>query len=178
MKLNLNMRIVPKSSWKQKFHGYKNKCFHFVWKNLVLRCWKKQPHPHQKTKMVCPYFFFKKKSNLESIPSYLPFVICHVQWATLVMHHFLRVHIFSQKCWNRTFSMLIYLLTLCLFDDVEKNIGITHVNHSTTPEAILTKVHDCTCNLNVYIFYLRFALGIIHGDHCDWKTPKTIILFK
>ena len=52
------------------------------------------------------------------------------------------------------------------------NIGITHVNHSATPKAILTKVHDCTCNLNVYIFYLRFALGIIHGDRCDRKTPK------
>ena len=32
--------------------------------------------------------------------------------------------------------------------------------------------------LNVYIFYLRFALGIIHGDRCDRKTPKTIVLFK
>ena len=34
------------------------------------------------------------------------------------------------------------------------------------------------CNLNVYIFYLRFALGIIHGDHCDRKTKNTINLFK
>ena len=74
--------------------------------------------------------------------------------------------------------MIIYLLTFYLFDDIEKNIGITHVNHSATPKAILTKVHDCTCNLNVYIFYLRFALGIIHGDGCDRKTPKTIILLK
>ena len=46
------------------------------------------------------------------------------------------------------------------------------MNHSATPKAILTKVHDCTCNLNVYIFYLRFALGIIHGDRRDRKTPK------
>ena len=59
--------------------------------------------------------------------------------------------------------MIIYILTFYLFDDIEKNIGITHVNHSATPKAILTKVHDCTCNLNVYIFYLRFAVGIIHG---------------
>ena len=65
-----------------------------------------------------------------------------------------------------------------LFDDIEKNIGITHVNHSATKKAILTKVHDCICNLNVYIFYLCFALGIIHGDRCDRKTPKTIIVFK
>ena len=74
--------------------------------------------------------------------------------------------------------MIIYLLTFYLCDDIEKNIGISHVNHSAPPKAILTKLHDCTCNLNVYILYLRFALGIIHGDRCDRKTPKTIILFK
>ena len=74
--------------------------------------------------------------------------------------------------------MIIYLLTLYLFDDIEKIIGITHVNHTATPKAILTKLHDCTCILNVYIFYLRFVLGIIHGDRCDRKTQKTIILFK
>ena len=27
---------------------------------------------------------------------------------------------FWQKCWNRTFSMIIYVLTFCLFDDVKK----------------------------------------------------------
>ena len=71
--------------------------------------------------------------------------------------------------------MIIYLLTFYLFDDIEKNIGITHVNHSATPKAILTKVHDCTCNLNVNIFYLRFALGISHSDRCDRKkTPKQL----
>ena len=45
-----------------------------------------------------------------------------VQWATLVTHHFFRVHIFWQKCWNRTFSMIIYLLTFYLFDNIEKKI--------------------------------------------------------
>ena len=59
--------------------------------------------------------------------------------------------------------MIIYLLTFYLFDDIEKNIGITHVNNSATPKAFLTKV------LNVYIFYMRFVLGIIHGDRCDRK---------
>ena len=29
---------------------------------------------------------------------------------------------------------------------------------------------NCSCNLNVYIFYLRFALGIIHGDRCARKN--------
>ena len=68
--------------------------------------------------------------------------------------------------------MIIYLLTFYLFDDIEKSIQITHVNHSATPKAILTKVHDCTCNPNVYVFYLRFALGITHGDRCVRKNTK------
>ena len=49
-----------------------------------------------------------------------------VQWATLVTHHFFRAHIFWQKCWNRTFSMIIYSLTFYLFDDIEKK----YWNHS------------------------------------------------
>ena len=44
----------------------------------------------------------------------------NIQWATLVTHHFFRAHIFWQKCWNRTFSMIIYLLTFYLFDNIEK----------------------------------------------------------
>ena len=60
----------------------------------------------------------------------------------------------------------------------KKYIGINHVNHSAATKAILTKMHDCMCNRNVYIFYMRFALGIFHGDRYDRKTPKTIILFK
>ena len=36
--------------------------------------------------------------------------------------------------------MLIYLLTFYLFDDIEKNIKITHANHSATSKAILTKM--------------------------------------
>ena len=47
------------------------------------------------------------------------------------------------------------------------------MNHSDSPKAILTKLHDCTCILNVFIFYLRFALGIIHGDLSDMKTQKS-----
>ena len=35
------------------------------------------------------------------------------------------------------------------------------------------------CLLTFFHLYLHFALGIIHhGDRCDRKTPKTIILFK
>ena len=74
--------------------------------------------------------------------------------------------------------MIIYLLTFYLFGHIEKNIGITYANHSATSKAILTKMQKCTCKLNVYIFYFCFALVMIHGDRCDRKTPKTIILFK
>ena len=65
--------------------------------------------------------------------------------------------------------MNIYLLTFYLFDAFENNIEIAHANYSATSKAILTK---CSFSLNVYIFYLHFALGIIHGDRCDRKTPK------
>ena len=44
----------------------------------------------------------------------------YIQWATLVTHQFFRAHIFWQRCWNRTFSMIIYLLTFYLFDNIEK----------------------------------------------------------
>ena len=53
--------------------------------------------------------------------------------------------------------MIIYLLTFYLFDDIEKNIEIIHANQSETSNAILTKM---LVQLNVYIFYLRFVLGI------------------
>ena len=67
--------------------------------------------------------------------------------------------------------MVIYLLTFYLFDDIEKNIEITHANHSATSTQFWQK---CSCNLNVYIFYLRFALGIIQGDRCHRKTRKQL----
>ena len=89
----------------------------------------------------------------------------------LCKHHFFMAHIFWQKCWNRTFSMIIYSLTLNLCLMTSKNIGITHVIHSATSKAILAK---CPWNLNVYIFYLCFALGIIHVDCCVRKTPKQL----
>ena len=36
--------------------------------------------------------------------------------------------------------MIIYLLTFYLFDDIVRNIEITHANHSATSKAILTKM--------------------------------------
>ena len=72
--------------------------------------------------------------------------------------------------------MLISLLPFYLFDDIEENIKITHANHSATSKAILTKM--LVQPERLHFFYFRFALGIIHGDRCDRKTPKTIVLFK
>ena len=37
--------------------------------------------------------------------------------------------------------MIFYFLTFYLSDDIEKNIGITHANHSATSNAIVTKMH-------------------------------------
>ena len=70
--------------------------------------------------------------------------------------------------------MIIYLLTFYLFDEIEKI--------SKSPMQIILQSQrqfwqKCWSNLNVYIFYLRFALEIIH-DRCDRKMPKTIALFK
>ena len=124
---------------------------------------------------ICPHYHNNTKVAYCAATQYAPIII---QWATLVTHHFFRAHIFWQKCLNRTFSMIIYSLTFYLFDNIEKNNGITHANHSATQKAILTNFEKCTCKRNVYIFYLCFVLGIIHGDRCDRKTPKTIYLFK
>ena len=35
--------------------------------------------------------------------------------------------------------MIIYLFTFYLFDDIEKNIGITHANHSETSKGNFDK---------------------------------------
>ena len=37
--------------------------------------------------------------------------------------------------------MIIYYLTFYLFDDIKKNIEITHVNRSESSKTILTKMH-------------------------------------
>ena len=96
--------------------------------------------------------------------------VSHFSYAPL----FQGPQIFDKKCWNRTFSMIIYFLTFYLFDNIEKK----YLNHSCESfcysKAILTNFEKCTCKRNVYIFYFCFVLGIIHGDRCGRKTPKTI----
>ena len=72
--------------------------------------------------------------------------------------------------------MIIYLFTFYLFVDIKNILRITHAKHSAASKAILltlTKMH-----LQPERLYLRFVLGIIHGDRCDRKTQKIIILFK
>ena len=68
------------------------------------------------------FFAYTKSGSLVSRQKYL----IRIQWATLVTHHFFRAHIFRKKYWNQTFSMVIYLLTFHLFDDIEKK----YRNHS------------------------------------------------
>ena len=48
--------------------------------------------------------------------------------------------------------MIIYLFTFYLFDDIEKNIGITHANHSATSIAILAKMHVQPERLFLFMF--------------------------
>ena len=74
--------------------------------------------------------------------------------------------------------MMIYLLTFDLFDAIE-------IISQPLMQIILLRRRQCwqkcTCKLNVYIFYLRFALDIIHDDRCDTKKhthQNTIILFE
>ena len=74
--------------------------------------------------------------------------------------------------------MIIYLLTFYLFVDIKIIFRITHAKNSAASKSILLTFTKMHVNLNVYIFYLRFVLGFIHGDRCDRKIPKLIILFK
>ena len=87
----------------------------------------------------------------------------HIQWATLVTHHFLRAHIFSQKCWNRTFSMIIYLLTFYLFDDIEKK----YRNHSCESFCYAKGNFDKNARLHVQSKHLYFLFAFC-ARHYPW----------
>ena len=74
--------------------------------------------------------------------------------------------------------MIIYLLTLYQFDDIEKiseSLMRIILLPYITSNAIFTKTHVQPERL---YFYLCFALCIIHVDRYDGKTPKPIVLFK
>ena len=94
-------------------------------------------------------------------------------WSTTVSN-FMLVSRITQSGQNlalsRLATMIIYLLTFYLFDEIEK-----------IPKSLMRIIlqrrrqfrQKCSCNLNVYIFYLRFALGIIHVDRCNWIPGET-----
>ena len=82
--------------------------------------------------------------------------------------HFLTIMLESNMLYN---NLLICILSVWWHRKISESL----MRIILPSKAILQK---CTCNLGAYIFHLRFALGIIHGDSCDRKTPKTIVLFK
>ena len=132
--------------------------------------------------LICAFVFCMRKKasqfvlDIFLISSFFYInIYLSIQWVTLDTHHFFQAHNFWRKCWNQRIYMIIYLLTFYLFDEIEK------ISKSIM-QIILQRQRQfwqkCSCNLTVYIFYLRFALGIIHGVRCDRKSPKTIVLFK
>ena len=74
--------------------------------------------------------------------------------------------------------MIINLLAFHLFVDTKNIFRITHAIHSAASKAILLTLTKMHVQPERLYFYLRFGLGIIHGDRCDRKTQKIIILFK
>ena len=86
-----------------------------------------------------------------------------IQWATLVTHHFFRAHIFWQKCWNRTFSIIIYLLTFYLFDDIEKK----YWNHSCESFCYVKGNFDKNAKLHVQAERLYFLFKFC-ARHYPW----------
>ena len=83
-----------------------------------------------------------------------------LQWATLVTHHFLRAHIFSQKCCYRTVSMIIYLLKFYLFDDIDNK----YRSHSCESFCYAKGNFDKSARLHVQSerLYLLFAFCARH----------------
>ena len=89
--------------------------------------------------------------------------LIHIQWATLVTHHFFRAHIFWQKCSNRTFPMIIYLLTFYLFDDIEKN----NWNHSCESFCYVKGNFDKNAKMHVQAERPYF-LFLLCASHYPW----------
>ena len=74
--------------------------------------------------------------------------------------------------------MIIYLLTFYLFVDTKNIFRITHVKHSAASKAILLTLTKMHVQPERLYFLFAFSASLIHGDRCDRKTPKIIILFK
>ena len=85
-----------------------------------------------------------------------------LQSATLVTHHFFRAHIFFTKMleYNILYDNLCFNILSVWWR--QKNIGITHANHSATSKAILTKMH-----VHPEPQYFLFALC---ARHYPWRS--------
>ena len=105
--------------------------------------------------------------NMSLLPPCFSFLKMNIQRLNvlLTVSHFsyaplFKAHIFWQKCWNQTFSMIIYLLTFYLFVDIKNIFEITHAKHSAASKAILltvTKMHVQPERL-----YFLFAFCAMH----------------
>ena len=71
--------------------------------------------------------------------------------------------LFSQKCWNRTFSMIIYLLTFYLFDNIEK----IYRNHSRESFCYAKGNFDKSARLHVQSERLYFLFAFC-ARHYPW----------
>ena len=139
-----------------------------------------------KTDRLCLLYTVKNCCNFLKSNYIVYFIFCiyiyiyiyiYIQWATLVTHHFLRAHIFSQKCWNRTFSMIIYLLTFYLFDDIENE----YRNHSCESFCYAKGNFDKSARLHVQSERLYFLFAFCARHYPWWslwqKNTKNIFLF-
>ena len=71
--------------------------------------------------------------------------------------------------------MIIYLLTFYLFDEIEKNIKITHALYSATSKAILTKLLVQPERLYfLCVLCQELSIVIVLTE----KNTKIIVLFK
>ena len=64
---------------------------------------------------LCPLSYHSVLYMLEKVLFVSRHTVSHFSYAP-----FFRAHNFRSKYWNRTFSVIIYLLTFYLFDDIEK----------------------------------------------------------
>ena len=123
------------------------------------------PKVHSICESFFLYFLYLSFTNcLNMYPKIILMWKKALQWATLVTHHFLRAHIFSQKCWNRTFSMIIYLLTFYLFDDIKK-----YRNHSCESFCYAKGNFDKSARLHVQSERVYFLFAFCARHYTWWS---------
>ena len=76
--------------------------------------------------------------------------VSHFSYAPLFQRPY-----FRQKCWNRTFFLLIYSLTFFLFDDIEKKSESLMRIVLLREKYILIKMHLQAERLYFFIFILQ-----------------------